>query len=94
MHDDAERGPHARYEMFSRAGNDACEKLVVSLADRANAGTVTRKALAAEVRAAMEAVARKHAEVFDTEPESQIAEEVTRRICGPQMWSGFSRWEL
>lgn len=88
------RGPNARYEMFSREGNDACEAEVAKIVAEVEAGKITRRTLREAYRRVLTAVAEAgHTEVHDTEPEWAIADEFTKRICRPQMWQDFSRWE-
>lgn len=90
----AERGENHRFQMFSKAGNDACEMAVQSIVEKVEAGQLTRRDLPQAVREACKAIEKAgHAEVSDTEPQGQFAWELTKRACQPQMWEELDRWE-
>lgn len=84
--------PHAGFSMFSPAGNAACAKAVAKAVKDAEAGRLTRKNLRARYHEILDSIAKKHSEVYDTEPEWAIADALNDLICKPQMWVSFSRW--
>ncbi len=90
---DTDRGPNERYQMFSREGNDMCEIEVAKIVAEAASGTLSRRTLRERVvRAHATICAAGHEEVYDTEPQYEIAHEINTRVCKPQMWLEFTRW--
>lgn len=90
--DTDDRGPNGRFQMFSRAGNDACASMIDSLVRDVAAGGITRLTLPREIRNRMKQIAAAgFDEVYDTEPEWAISDDVTKRICEPQMWQPVER---
>ena len=69
------------YEMFSTAGERACQSLVNKITKKIMS---PRRVTAAEVldliEAGMKKIAVKHGEVYDTEPRAQIALQVRRAL--------------
>lgn len=91
---EAERGPNFRFSMYSRAGNDAVATAVDALVAKALAGEVTRRTLRREYDLLLKAVAKGgFREVYDTEPEWAVADDLNDRICKPLLWLAFSRWD-
>jgi hypothetical protein len=89
----AERGVNYRYQMFSMAGNDACENAVQEIVAQVEAGKLSRKDLPQAVRKACNEIEKTYPEVYDTEPQGQFAYDLTKRVCEPQMWIELDRWD-
>lgn len=87
-----DRGPNDRYEMFTRAGNDALAAGVSALIGRMQRGEVTRPQLPAAVVALCDELEHTHSEVWDTEPQWAISDEVTA-ACNELGWAPLSRWD-
>lgn len=86
-----------RYEMYSTEGNDACEAAVANIANVADtvSGSVTREEVKCLIQNAFKSVrAAGFGEVYDTEPQYQIVEEVNIRVCAPYGIPGISRDEV
>lgn len=81
------------YEMYTDAGNRLVEAGVRGLVERGLAGKFGRAQLPQEIEAMCKAVAKHHPEVYDTEPQYDIAREVNKRLCEPSMWLPIERWD-
>ena len=81
------------YEMYTERGNQVVEAAVDRLVQLGNDGKVTRKDLPEKIEQMCKAIARHHAEVYDTEPQYDIAEQINVRLCTPQLWQPISRWD-
>ena len=79
------------YEMYSEAGDLYVNEQVDDLIGRGNTGGFTRHHLPGEVRAMLDSIAKLHPEVYDTEPEANIAEQINERLCKPQGWLPIHR---
>lgn len=89
------RGEHYQFQMFSTEANDTVAAAVAALVKRCTENGVSRNDLPAEVRKMQKAVSRAgFVEVFDTEPEWAIVDEITFLLCTPQGWMALSREEL
>lgn len=79
------------YEMYTEEGdlyvNDQVDALIAS----GLAGGFQRVHLIGEIRAMIDSIAKVHPEVYDSEPEAEIAEQVNKRLCEPQGWLPVSR---
>lgn len=72
----ADRGEHAGFQMFTKAGNDACANMVLSVAqDVSNLG-LQREAALILIKDGVKQVGAIHPEVHDTEPEWAIVDAV------------------
>jgi len=72
-----ERGEYAGFQMYTREGNDACAKLVLSLAARVEDGRLpTRAEAVLWLQNGAAILASSHPEVHDTEPEWAIVDAV------------------
>lgn len=67
------------YEMFSPAGNRACDSLVKKIEKKVT-GTkrITKDELIVMIKEGMKKISEKHGEVYDTEPEYHICDYVNR----------------
>jgi hypothetical protein len=75
MTDDDDRGPHHRWQTYSRRGNDLMEEMAQKLAADLRAGTVTRLALPDEITARMDALDKlEPAGYQDTEPSWELVD--------------------
>ena len=64
--------PNSKWQMYSPAGNAAVAQMVAGLVGRIDAGEVGPFGIAGVTRDAMNALAKTHAEVWDTEPRGAI----------------------
>jgi len=69
-----DRGEHAGFQMFTRAGNDACAALVLGVAKVADNTLLMRGAIIERIQHGVADVAREHPEIHDTEPEWAITD--------------------
>jgi hypothetical protein len=82
------------YEMYTEAGNRAVADALDVLVAQVEEGHVTRRQLTHYIQRLLETVYQQgHAEVYDTEPEWHIADQINLRICHPQQWQLVSRWD-
>ena len=65
-----------RYQMFSDAGNNLCEKLSKGICERIIAGELTIEVVVSEIKKGMEKIAEMHPEVNDSEPRAQFRYEI------------------
>ena len=79
------------YEMYSEEGDLYVAEQVNDLINRGHAGGFGRVHLIAEIRAMVDSIAKVHPEVYDTEPEADIADQVNERLCKPLGWLPVSR---
>jgi len=91
--DEDDRGEHARYQMYTKAGNDAVHRMMVKVLTQAREGNWLPYTLKRMVRVGVQSVARVHPEVHDTEPEWEIVDEVNR-FCDEQGFTHISRDDL
>jgi hypothetical protein len=96
--DDDDRGDYANYQMYSKAGNDACEDAVAGI-ERAAKSMVsdnrfTRDLVIDWMRNAHQALRATHPEARDTEPSEEIAYQVNKRVCAPYGISPIDRFEV
>jgi hypothetical protein len=83
-----------KYYMFTDAGDARVERLVTKIVAKAEKGKIARKDLAATIRKGCDSLERAgFGEVWDTEPQWAIADQITERVCEPQMWLPYDRWE-
>lgn len=69
------------YEMFTTAGNKACQRLVDALVKRINGDKfITEQELDAKLMGLLEAVEKRHGEVRDTEPRYHIRHAVNKAL--------------
>lgn len=87
------RGEHSRFQMFSKEGNDALKAACDELIANATCGKISRTDLPREIEHACNEVEKVHPEVWDTEPQWAIADEINEHLCTPQMWKPISREE-
>lgn len=82
-----------RFAMYSPEANAAvkamCDRVVQAVEDG-----LSRKDLEDVIRAEMRVVFATYPEVYDTEPEWAITDEINERVCKPQMWVLVDRWDL
>jgi len=65
------------FEMFSNAGNKACESIVSSVTKKIlGAKRITETEIIQLVKSKMKKISEKHSEIYDTEPPTHIAEEL------------------
>jgi len=90
--DDDDRGPHAHFQMYSRAGNDALEAVIAELAQDTKALLLLRRDdVLAALRTGLKGLdAAGHPEWHDTEPRWEIVDAVNFRVMDPH---GFRRIE-
>ena len=81
------------YEMYTDEGDVYVAEQVNDLIIRGMAGGFERVHLLGEIRAMIDSIAKVHGEVYDTEPEANIAEQVNERLCKPQGWLPVSRFD-
>lgn len=75
------KNPVREYEMFSKAGNSACESLVKKIEKKiAGRLRVTGEEILAMIESGMDKIAQKHGEVHDTEPRGEIAHHVSKAL--------------
>ena len=80
--------------MFTDAGDLRVERMVQIIAKRAVQGQITRPLLPATIREACNSLSRAgFEEVWDTEPQYAIADQISKRVCEPQMWLPIDRWD-
>lgn len=90
----AERGEHYRFQMYSRAGNDALASAIASVIEQIQAGYLTRRQLPTVLRRVRDNVASDgYEEVHDTEPEEAIVDEINHE-CERQGWQPITRDDL
>lgn len=88
----SDRGENARFQMFSKEGNDAVAAMCDEIVRMGACGQVTRIGLGREIKHQMRAVAAAgYDEVYDTEPEWAIVDEINERLCGALMWLPITR---
>lgn len=80
------------YSMYTEAANRDVAKAVDVLIERIRIGDVIRNNLPAEVRTMCDRIARTWGEVYDTEPQEEIAD-VLSAVCAEQGWLPISRWD-
>jgi hypothetical protein len=69
------------FEMFSKAGNNACRSLVKKVIKKINGkNRVTKEGITEYCYDLIKDVAKKHREITDTEPEWHIAELVSESL--------------
>lgn len=90
--DTDDRGPHAHFQMYSRAGNDALEAAISALAREVKADpTMRRDGIIQSLRDRLRLVTLAgHPEWWDTEPRWEIVDAVNFRVMDP---NGFVRIE-
>jgi hypothetical protein len=67
------------YEMFSAAGNRACDTLVKSIQERImSKERVTAEEIAKSIEEGQVQIEAKHPEVYDTEPRGHICHEISK----------------
>lgn len=80
-----DRGPNDRYQMYTRAGNDAVAEGVAVLVGAIRNGSLTRLQLPDAIETMREEVAKDHGEVYDTEPRCSILDALDKE-CDAQGW--------
>lgn len=69
------------YEMFTAAGNKACQRLVDALVKRINGDKfITEDKLYSKYKDLLEAIAKRHGEVYDSEPRYHMEREVNKAL--------------
>jgi hypothetical protein len=90
----SDRGENSRFQMFSKEGNDALKSMCDTIILDAECGKISRKGLAHEILHHCDMVQDAgFPEVWDTEPQWAISDELTERLCKPQMWLPIIRGE-
>jgi len=79
------------YEMYTDEADAYVAEEVDALIARGLEGGFERQHLLGEVRVMIDSIAGMHGEVYDTEPEANIAEQINERLCKPQGWLPISR---
>ena len=79
------------YEMYTDDGDAYVAREVNDLIERGMAGGFERVHLLGEIRAMIDSVSKVHGEVYDTEPEANIADQINERLCKRQGWLPVSR---
>lgn len=79
--------------MFTDAGDEACEQILLKLEASVEAGILTRNALTEYTRKLINIVQETHPEVWDTEPQYELANQINLRVCVPQGWQTVERWD-
>jgi len=75
------QNPVRRYDMFTKAGDSACESLVKKIEKKiAGKFKVTGEEVLAMIEEGMDKIALKHGEVHDTEPRVEIAHQVSKAL--------------
>jgi hypothetical protein len=88
------RGEHSRFQMFSKEGNDALKDACDTIILNAEAGKVSRTGLAHEITHFCDLLEDAgYPEVWDTEPQWAISDELSERLCKPLKWLPISREE-
>lgn len=83
------------FEMFSKAGNNACRSVVKKAINKIN-GTkrITEDTFVEYIRGLVSKVADKHGEVEDTEPTYHIAELINKSLSEAGYAFSISRYNL
>lgn len=95
LNEDDDRGPNARFQMYSRAGNDAVAKMIgdaFGINQDVPAGAF-RAAIQNTIRVGIGTVGRVHPEITDTEPRYEVVSEVNRRLDAAG-FKGFTEDDL
>jgi len=79
------------YEMYTDEGNAYVAAVIDALIASGVAGGFTRNELDAQLKAAIAGIAKVHPEVYDTEPEWAICDEINSRLCDPAGWRRVTR---
>lgn len=83
------------YEMYTKAGDKSCQSLVAKIVKKINGNKrVTKDEILGMIREGMEKIAVKHGEVYDTEPEGWIVENVSKALKNVGYDFNLSRWDL
>jgi hypothetical protein len=90
-HDD--RGAHARFQMFSKEGNDAVADMLITVLACAEGGLLPPTAIKDTLREGVANVAIKFPEVHDTEPECEIVDEMNAWLV-PNGYAAIDRGDL
>lgn len=89
-----DRGENSRFQMFSKEGNDAVKTMCDEIVRQGEAGQVTRIGLAREIECQMDLVEKAgYDEIYDTEPQWAISDEISERLCKQMKWLPISREE-
>lgn len=69
------------YEMFSTAGEKACQSLVDTISGKIHGKErMTKERIQELYDAGREKIAKKHGEVYDTEPRGHIAHQISKSL--------------
>ena len=83
------------FEMFSSHGEKACDKLVDEITGGIISGTLKGKAeIIQKIKHGKEKIAKKHKEIFDTEPESHIVDYVNHALKNIGLEYEINRFEV
>jgi len=75
------KAPVEYYEMFTKAGDAECSRLVKRIAKRISSKRrYTGPEVLAMVEEGMDKIAKRHSEVHDTEPRGEIAHHVSKAL--------------
>lgn len=80
------------YEMFTDEGNQACQQIVERIKAEICSGVLTRNMLPERIQQLCVEVAQKHGEVWDTEPQANLADRINV-LCTEHGWMEISRWD-
>lgn len=81
------------FEMFTPEANQFVAARVNALIEQGRSGAFKRTELAAKVRAMCNEIEVTYPEVYDTEPQYDIADVLNLSLCGPEGWLPISRWD-
>lgn len=84
--------PRVAWEMYTEEGNRACQQIFDRIAEEIRQGVLTRNMLPARIKELCDFVAEQHGEIYDTEPQVKLAQEISL-LCDEQGWKPISREE-